>query len=205
MSGSPAENSIWVPIRENGIRQQFSIDGRTTPRHALGLAPACTVFYFHNPYCDFIISQPSNQTSTSSPSHSIKMATDNSGTGNGTPPRDDSGDAIAIAIRTQTSLATSFHQWLAQKMDDDGDRNGIIVRVQSRLDSYKQWLLEVDCTPINVPEDVEPWSMSARVRSGDEGGSAIIVTGLGSGEPIDIATKDKRELGYLMSVCIVPP
>ncbi|KAH6850492.1 hypothetical protein B0I37DRAFT_404309 [Chaetomium sp. MPI-CAGE-AT-0009] len=131
--------------------------------------------------------------------HSIKMATDNSGIGNGMPPREDSGDAIAIAIQTQTSLATSFHQWLAQKMDDDGDRNGIIVRVQSRLDSYKRWLLEANCTPINVPEDIEPWGMSARVRSGNEDGSAIIVTGPGSGEPIDIATKDKRELGYLMS------
>lgn len=86
-------------------------------------------------------------------------------------------------------------------MDDDGDRNGVIARVQSRLDSYKQWLLEANSVPIKFPKDSESWDMRARVRSGNEDRSAIIVTGPGSGEPIEIATKDEQELRYLMSVC----
>lgn len=129
------------------------------------------------------------------------MGTDNDEIKTGTPSMYDSDDATVVAIRTQTSLATSFHQWLAQKMDDDGDRNGVIARVQSRLDSYKQWLLEANSVPIKFPKDSESWDMRARVRSGNEDRSAIIVTGPGSGEPIEIATKDEQELRYLMSVC----
>lgn len=112
----------------------------------------------------------------------------------------DSDDATGVAIRTQTSLATSFQQWLAQKKDDDGDRNGVLARVQSRLDTYKQWLLEADSVPINDLRNIEPWGMGARVQPGNEDGSVIIVTGPGSGEPIEVATKDERELRYLMSV-----
>jgi hypothetical protein len=129
------------------------------------------------------------------------MATDSNDIRNGTPSMYDSEDATAVAIRTQTSLATSFHQWLAQKKDDDGDRTGVIARVQSRLEGYKQWLLEANSVPNKVPPNAESWAMQARVQSGNENGSAIIVTGPGSGEPIEIATKDERELGYLMSVC----
>jgi len=127
------------------------------------------------------------------------MATDSNDVRTGILSMYDSDDATTAAIRTQTSLATSFHQWLAQKTDDDGDRNGVIARVQSRLDSYKQWLSQANTVPIKVPEDAESWVMQARVQSGNEDGSVIIVTGPGSGEPIDIATKDERELRYLMS------
>ncbi|KAH6641275.1 Swi5-domain-containing protein [Chaetomium tenue] len=130
---------------------------------------------------------------------SIKMATDSNDVRIGASSSYDSDDAIGIAIRTQTSLATSFQQWLTPKKHDDGDRHEVIARVQSRLDSYKQWLQEVNTVPINVLGDVEPWDMSARVQPGDEDGSVILVTGPGSGEPIEIAAKNERELRYLMS------
>jgi hypothetical protein len=188
----------------------WRLQAATVPHHLRSLDPAlCNPSFAQHAQC-FIPDQATvyltilatfNLRVLASPLSppSIKMATDNNGVKISASSLSDGDDAIEIAIRTQTSLATSFQQWLAQKRNDDGDRNDVIARVQLRLDSYKQWLLEANTVPITVLKDVEPWDMSARVQPGDEDGSVIIVTGPGSGEPIEIATKDEGELRYLMS------
>jgi hypothetical protein len=112
-----------------------------------------------------------------------------------------SDDAIAAAVQTQLSLVASFERWLARKTDAGREPNGILLRAQRRLDTYRRWLLEAEQTPDTLSEDIDPWDMDARVQSGSDDGSVITVTGPGLGEPIEIAAKDEKELRHLMSVC----
>jgi hypothetical protein len=109
-------------------------------------------------------------------------------------------DAIAPALQNQQSLISAFEKWLTQRTEADGELNGVIAKVQRRLDNYKQWLLQAQQTPHDVSEDIDPWLMDARVRSGPGDGSVIVVTGPGAGEPIEITPKDEGELGELMGV-----
>jgi hypothetical protein len=124
---------------------------------------------------------------------------------NDMPSATDGDGAIAAAVQTQVSLVASFERWLAQRIEVDGDRNDIIAKIRSRLDSYRRWLLAAERTPDDPSEDVEPWAMDARVQAGDDDESVIVITGPGSGEPVEIPTKDKLECGYLMGVCRLPP
>ncbi|KAK4041301.1 hypothetical protein C8A01DRAFT_45546 [Parachaetomium inaequale] len=139
------------------------------------------------------------QTSSDSSPPSIEMAPNGNGIRDDMPSTTDGDGAIAAAVQNQLSLVSSFERWLVQKSEVDGDRNDIITRIRSRLDSYKRWLLAAEQTASDPSEDVEPWAMDARAQSGNDDESVIVVTGPGSGEPIRIPTKDKQEFGYLMS------
>jgi hypothetical protein len=108
---------------------------------------------------------------------------------------------IAVALENQLSLVSSSEKWLTQRTEVDGELNGIVARVQGRLDSYRQWLLQAQHTPYSVPEDTDPWLMDARLRSGSDDGSVIVVTGPGVGEPIEMTPDDEKQLEYLISVC----
>lgn len=110
-------------------------------------------------------------------------------------------DAIAAAVRTQLSLVASFDRWLARKAGADGAPDDVISRVQRRVDSYRRWLLEAEQTLGALPEDGDSWKMDARVQSGSDDGSVVIVTGPGLGEPVEMPAKDEKELRHLMSVC----
>jgi hypothetical protein len=109
-------------------------------------------------------------------------------------------DAIAAAAQTQLSLVASFERWLARKADGRPP-NGILSRVQKRLEAYRRWLLEPEQAPGVLSEQVDSWDMDARVQPGSDDGPVITVTGPGLGEPIEIAAKDEKELRHLMSVC----
>lgn len=112
-----------------------------------------------------------------------------------------SDEAIAAAVQTQLSLVASFERWLARKTDAGRAPNGILSRVQRRLDDYRRWLLEPEQTPGILPGEVDSWDMDARVQPGSDDGSVITVTGPGVGEPIEIVAEDEKELRHLMSVC----
>jgi hypothetical protein len=109
-------------------------------------------------------------------------------------------NAIGPALESQLSLVSAFEKWLTQKAEAHGELNTVIARVQGQLDSYKRWLLQAQQTPQDVSEDIDPWLMDARVRSGRGDGSVIVVTGPGADEPIEIAPKDEGELAELMGV-----
>jgi hypothetical protein len=116
-----------------------------------------------------------------------------------------SGYAIQASVQTQLPLVSLFGKWLESKTDGDGDRNGIITKVQRRLSTYQQWLLQAAATPTSVTEDTEPWAMDARAQSGDENGVMVRVTGPGSGEAVEITAANEKDAEYLLSVCRLPP
>ena len=125
------------------------------------------------------------------------MATDANETRNHNPSAADNDDTISAALKTQLSIVTSFERWLARRAEVDGDRDGIVSKVQKRLVNYRQWLIRQEAG--DITEDDEPWAMGA--RSGDDDPSAIAVTGPGSGASVEIVAKDDKDMEYLMSVC----
>ncbi len=116
-------------------------------------------------------------------------------------PTPDSDNAISAAVHTQLSLVSSFDKWLTQKVEVDGDRDGIISRVQKRSGGYAQWLLQVEATPGSVAEDGESWAMDFHAQPGDDQGHVIAVSGPGSSPPVEMVAKDKKDFEYLTSVC----
>jgi hypothetical protein len=131
------------------------------------------------------------------------MATGATETGRGKLPTVDNDDTISAAVTTQLSLVSSCERWLARRVEVDGDRNGIVSRIQKRLDNYKQWLIRHRTTAGDISEDDEPWAMDARLGSDD--GSVITVTGPSSDGPIKIVAKDDEDKEDLMSVCRSSP
>ncbi|GAB1314748.1 hypothetical protein MFIFM68171_04958 [Madurella fahalii] len=122
------------------------------------------------------------------------MATNVSSLGEDKPRRTDNYDVVATSLQTQLSLVSSFNCWLVQRTEADGDRSGIISRVQRRLDRYKQWICRAEELSEFVPDNVESWLMDARTA-----GLAIVVTGPGLDGQVEITALDEKELQYLMS------
>lgn len=105
-------------------------------------------------------------------------------------------NVVATDLQAQLSLVSSFNSWLLQRTEADGDRDGIISRVQRRLDGYKQWIHKVEEISNFSSGAVEPWLMDARTA-----GLAIVVTGPGLDDQVEITARDEKELEYLMGVC----
>lgn len=129
------------------------------------------------------------------------MATAATENRNDSSPTANNDDPISAAVESQLSLVSSFHRWLARRGEVDGDRNGIISRIQNRLDDYRQWLTrhQHQATAGDITEDNEPWAMDVRSRRDD--GLLIAVTGPGSDRPIEIVARDDEDAEYLTSVC----
>ncbi|KXX78773.1 DNA repair protein SWI5 [Madurella mycetomatis] len=123
------------------------------------------------------------------------MAANVSNLGENRPRRISNHDVVATALQAQLSLVSSYNRWLLQRTEVDGDRNGIISRVQRRLDDYKQWIHKTEAISNFSSGAVEPWLMDARTA-----GLAIVVTGPGLDDQVEIAARDGKELEYLMSI-----
>ncbi|KAL2128440.1 hypothetical protein VTI74DRAFT_9193 [Chaetomium olivicolor] len=122
------------------------------------------------------------------------------------PSPNDTDKIISATAQTQRSLVSSFGQWLSQ-VDDHG---GIVSRVQSRLESYTQWLLAVEQGSDVQPEDADSWTINFQLKSSSGNGSVIVVRGLGSDYSLEIPAKDDKEvedltsddyLGYMVKIC----
>ncbi len=116
-------------------------------------------------------------------------------------PIPDNGNAVSTAVHAQLSLVSAFEKWLTQKLGADGERDGIISRVQKRSGSYAHWLLQVEATPTSVTEDEESWAMDFHAQPGGDQVHVIVVSGPGSSAPVQIVARDKKDLEYLTSVC----
>lgn len=110
-------------------------------------------------------------------------------------------DVIATAVQTQLAHISSFDRWLHQRTEVGEDRNGVVSRVQARLDRYKKWILEAEQIPDHMSDELESWSMAAHVSPSSGEGVEIVVTGPGSEESVSITTKDEKGVESLMSVC----
>jgi hypothetical protein len=110
----------------------------------------------------------------------------------------DNYNVFADSWATQRSLISSFNEWLVQRASKDGDRNGVISRVQQRLKNYEQWLRDAGMAK-TAPDAIERWSMEIRTLRSDAGFD-IVVTGPRMNDKVVIAAKDEKELEYLTSV-----
>ena len=110
-------------------------------------------------------------------------------------------DVIIAAVQTQLSHISSFDRWLLQQIEAEEDRNGIVSKVKGRLDRYKRWILQTEQASYRVSDDVEPWSMNARIPPGSGRGVEIVVSGPGSDGQLDITAKNVEDAEYMMGVC----
>lgn len=143
---------------------------------------------------------PPLQPSTTKPNLSLNSAS-HTNISNDMVTSDDGVGEMPALIKTQISLSSSFERWLAQKIESDADRSGVIAKVLCRVDSYKKWLEAAEKSPHQELEAPDSWVMEANRRMRDGSSPVITITGPGSGETLEIITKDDIEADNLMGVC----
>ncbi|KAK3685311.1 hypothetical protein B0T22DRAFT_382916 [Podospora appendiculata] len=112
----------------------------------------------------------------------------------------DEPTVLAATVQAQLSLVDSFRRWMHEDLKDEWKKYAdIFSTVSSRLDSYRQWLVDVEQYPTDAaPQPVVPWALRARVQPGS-GGLTILVTGTRPNNQFEIFAKDKKEAEYLLS------
>ncbi|KAK3328101.1 Swi5-domain-containing protein [Cercophora scortea] len=106
---------------------------------------------------------------------------------------------LVATVRAQLALVDSFRRWMHEDLKDEWKKYGdIFSTVSSRLDSYRQWLLDAEQNPTSAVPQPVPWGVRARVQPGSSG-LTILVTGTRPNDQFEIFAKDKMEVEYLLS------